>query len=90
MKTRAQKWRSSLALRIPKALAKKAGLWPGAPVELSLVQGSLIIQRQSERVELGGRFLLDPRRDQLQAGGGSAWRGFAGQPLARDQADRGR
>ena len=44
MKTRAQKWRSSLALRIPKALAKKAGLWPGAPVELSLVQGSLIIQ----------------------------------------------
>jgi antitoxin MazE len=44
MKTRAQKWGHSLALRIPKSLAAKAGLYKDAPVKLSLVEGKLIIQ----------------------------------------------
>ena len=34
-------------------------------------------------------FLLDPRRDELETGCGRRRRRFAGQPLARDQADRG-
>jgi len=44
MRTHVQKWGNSLALRIPKAFAAEAGLRPDAPVELSLVQGRLIIQ----------------------------------------------
>lgn len=48
MKTRVQKWGNSLALRIPKSFALEAGLREDAPVELSLVQGKLVIQAQPE------------------------------------------
>ena len=44
MKARVQKWGNSLALRIPKAFAEEAGLHADAPVELSLVEGKLIVQ----------------------------------------------
>jgi antitoxin MazE len=44
MKTRVQKWGNSLALRIPKSFAAEAGLQENAPVELSLVEGKLVIQ----------------------------------------------
>jgi antitoxin MazE len=44
MKTRVQKWGNSLALRIPKSFAAEAGLSPNATVELSLVDGALIVQ----------------------------------------------
>jgi antitoxin MazE len=44
MKTRVRKWGNSLALRIPKSFAAEAGLREGAPVELSLVEGSLVIR----------------------------------------------
>ena len=43
METRIKKWGNSLALRIPKALAKEAGLSYELPVELSLVEGKLVI-----------------------------------------------
>jgi antitoxin MazE len=43
METRIKKWGNSLALRIPKALAKEAGLSYELPVELSLVDGQLVI-----------------------------------------------
>ena len=39
METTIKKWGNSLALRIPKALAKEAGLCYELPVELSLVEG---------------------------------------------------
>jgi antitoxin MazE len=45
MKTRVQKWGNSLALRIPKAFATEAGFRADAPVELSLVEGALVVQR---------------------------------------------
>jgi antitoxin MazE len=45
MKTRVQKWGNSLALRIPKSFAMEAGLHADVPVELSLVEGSLVVQR---------------------------------------------
>jgi antitoxin MazE len=45
MKTRVQKWGNSLALRIPKSFALEAGLCEDAAVELSLVKGSLVVQR---------------------------------------------
>ena len=44
MKTRVQKWGNSLALRIPKSFAVEAGLRANAAVELSLVEGTLVVQ----------------------------------------------
>lgn len=44
MKTRVQKWGNSLALRIPKSFAAEARLGEDTPVELSLVEGKLVIQ----------------------------------------------
>jgi antitoxin MazE len=44
MKSRVQKWGNSLALRIPKSFAEEAGLRANSAVELSLVDGSLLVQ----------------------------------------------
>lgn len=44
MKTRVRKWGNSLALRIPKSVAAEAGLQENAPIELSLVDGNLVVQ----------------------------------------------
>ena len=43
MRTRVQKWGNSLALRIPKAFATEIGLQRNSPVEVSLVNGQLVI-----------------------------------------------
>ncbi|MGM0610444.1 MAG: AbrB/MazE/SpoVT family DNA-binding domain-containing protein [Thermodesulfobacteriota bacterium] len=43
MKTRVQKWGNSLALRIPKSFAVEVGLEANATVELSLVEGTLVV-----------------------------------------------
>ena len=43
METRIQKWGNSLGLRIPKPLADEVGLHPNSSVELSLVDGKLVI-----------------------------------------------
>jgi antitoxin MazE len=43
MKTRIQKWGHSLALRIPKSFASEAGLDQDAVVDLTLVDGKLIV-----------------------------------------------
>ena len=48
MKTRVQKWGNSLALRIPKSFAAEAGLRADGPVELSLVDGRLVVQPMPE------------------------------------------
>jgi antitoxin MazE len=44
MKTRVQKWGNSLALRIPKSFAAEAGICEDASVELSLVEGALVVR----------------------------------------------
>jgi antitoxin MazE len=44
MKARVQKWGNSLALRIPKSFAAEAGLHADAAVELSLVEGTLVVR----------------------------------------------
>ena len=44
MKTHVQKWGNSLALRIPKSFAAEAGLSDNAAVELSLVEGALVVR----------------------------------------------
>lgn len=43
MKTRVQKWGDNLALCIPKPFATRVGLQHNSPVELSLVNGKIII-----------------------------------------------
>ena len=43
MKTSVQKWGNSLALRIPKAYAVGAELVAGSEVELSLHEGTLVV-----------------------------------------------
>ncbi|MCD4739027.1 MAG: AbrB/MazE/SpoVT family DNA-binding domain-containing protein [Anaerolineae bacterium] len=43
MKTRVQKWGNSLALRIPKPFATEIGLRRNSSVEVSVVEGRLII-----------------------------------------------
>lgn len=43
MQSRIQKWGNSLALRIPKAFARETGLFRGAPVDVSLEDGRLIV-----------------------------------------------
>ncbi len=53
MKTRVQKWGNSLALRIPKVLAERAGLAENSSVELSLQQGELVVRRAvAQRISL--------------------------------------
>jgi antitoxin MazE len=49
MKTRVQKWGNSLVLRIPKSFATEAGLHANADVELSLVEGTLVVQPLAPR-----------------------------------------
>lgn len=44
MKTTVQKWGNSLGLRIPKAFAEEAAVREGSTVDLSIVDGELIIR----------------------------------------------
>ncbi|OGO36755.1 MAG: multidrug transporter MatE [Chloroflexi bacterium RBG_16_57_11] len=44
MLTKVQKWGNSLALRIPKAFALDAGLEDDSAVEISLVDGQIIVK----------------------------------------------
>lgn len=43
MHTRVQKWGNSLAVRIPKAFASEIGLRPDSAVELSIVDGNVLL-----------------------------------------------
>jgi antitoxin MazE len=43
MRTEIRKWGHSLALRIPKAFAKETGIDEGAPVEMQIADGQIII-----------------------------------------------
>jgi len=44
MRTRIQKWGNSLALRIPKSYANEAGLQRESAVEVSVVDGQIVIK----------------------------------------------
>ncbi len=44
MKTRLQKWGNSLGLRIPKPFAEEAELTKQAFVDLSLIDGKIVVQ----------------------------------------------
>ncbi|MCH7625258.1 MAG: AbrB/MazE/SpoVT family DNA-binding domain-containing protein [Chloroflexi bacterium] len=44
MKARIQKWGNSLALRIPKALAEEVHVRQNTQVEISLVDGKIVVE----------------------------------------------
>ena len=44
METRVQKWGNSLAVRIPKSFAEEMSISPNSPVDLSIVEGKLVIK----------------------------------------------
>jgi antitoxin MazE len=48
VETRVRKWGNSLALRIPKLLAAEVGIEEDTRVELSLVDGKLVITPETE------------------------------------------
>ncbi len=48
MKTRVQKWGNSLALRIPRHFAIEAGFEKDMSVEISIVEGKLLVSRPPE------------------------------------------
>ena len=52
MKARVQKWGNSLAIRIPAAVAKEAGLGQDAQVDMSLSGGAIVIKPAPERPTL--------------------------------------
>ena len=43
MRAKIQRWGNSLAVKLPKPFAEEAGLEPHSAVELSVVQGSLVV-----------------------------------------------
>ena len=49
MRARVQKWGNSLALRIPKAFAVETGLEQGSFVDVSIVDGTLLVAPVAQR-----------------------------------------
>jgi len=49
VKTQVQKWGNSLALRIPRAFAAELGLGADAEVDLTLQDGTLVVQPHAGR-----------------------------------------
>ncbi|MCP4166812.1 MAG: AbrB/MazE/SpoVT family DNA-binding domain-containing protein [Chloroflexi bacterium] len=43
MQTQVKKWGNSLALRIPKAYAEQMAFVPDSPVEISIIDGKLVV-----------------------------------------------
>ena len=80
METQVRKWGNSLALRIPKPLAAEVGLGDNSPVELSLVEGKLVVS-PLHQVEYSLECLLaqvteenvHSEVDTGPAAGGEAW-----------------
>ena len=80
MRTRVKMWGNSLAVRIPRAFAAEAGLEPDADVELTPVDGSLIItpvaRGNARLADLLARVTNENLRDEIDSGvavGGEAW-----------------
>lgn len=80
MKTRVQKWGNSLALRIPKPFAIEVGLERNSPVEVSVVDGQLIIAPAVEATVVLHELLAQVTEENLHgevdtglAAGNEAW-----------------
>jgi len=65
MRTRVQKWGNSLALRIPKSFAAEVGLKKETSVEVSMVDGKLVIAPITERYPTLKQLLANITEDNL-------------------------
>ena len=65
MKTRVQKWGNSLALRIPKPFAIEVGLDRDSTVEMSMIDGKLVISPVVEPVTTLEHLLAQVTEDNL-------------------------
>lgn len=49
MKTTAQKWGNSMAVRVPKDIAEKAGIKVKDPIDIEVVDGNIVLTPQLQR-----------------------------------------
>ncbi|MBK6735729.1 MAG: AbrB/MazE/SpoVT family DNA-binding domain-containing protein [bacterium] len=80
MRTKVQKWGNSLGLRIPKAFAEDIRVADGTPVEMTMVDGQLIVRVAEDREWSLDGLLAGVRPDNLHAEvdtggpvGGESW-----------------
>ena len=80
MRTRVKKWGNSLAVRIPSSFAAEAGLEPDAAVEMTLLDGALVVtsvERPDARLaDLLARVRAENLHEEIDDGpavGGEAW-----------------
>ncbi len=64
MRTKIRRWGNSLGLRIPKALAEAAEVREGSSVELSVLEGEIVVRPATQRYELA-ELLAEVRREHL-------------------------
>ncbi len=67
MLTHVQKWGNSLALRIPQSIAREIGLSQGSTVEVSLVDGKLVIAPVVKRKRTLERLLAQVTDENIHA-----------------------
>ena len=67
MKTKIQKWGNSLALRIPKAFASEAKIRQSTVVDVSLVDGKLVVKPFSAPRYTLEQLVQGIRKDNLHA-----------------------
>lgn len=67
MITRIQKWGNSLGLRIPKSFAEEAEVEPGSEVDLSVVDGGLVIRPVRKRTYKLSELLRKVREKNLHS-----------------------
>ena len=65
MKTQVQKWGNSLALRIPKPFAIEVGLDRDSAVEISMIDGKLVIAPIVEPISTLEHMLVQVTKDNL-------------------------
>ncbi len=80
MRTRVKKWGNSLAVRIPQSFAAEAGLESDADVEMTLVDGSLVVtsvaRGDARLADLLARVTDENLHEEIDTGvavGGEAW-----------------
>jgi len=73
MKTTAQKWGNSLAVRVPKGIAQQAGLKVNDDLDIEVKKGALILKPHLRRVyrleDLLKRITLDNVHHEIEFGG---------------------
>lgn len=80
MKTRVQKWGNSLAVRIPKPFAEELDWEEGAPVEMAVEEGALVIKTDRERAWDLDTLMSGVTDDNLHP----AWQAEPAGPIAED------